>query len=220
MIRRILAFFRAFVFVPLVPMFVLVMAGCTPDEELGSAGSEDDVFCVAEAIDLGLSVKWASCNVGASLPSDYGFYYAWGETTPKSGAYKYYDSRKKKYEYIGSNISGTKYDVARVRWGGTWRMPTLDEINELCNKCSWQWTEVNGVNGQKVTGPNGNSIFLPAAGYIDGEDVYYRGWQGDYWSATWHSDGAACDLLFDDDDGGDDFCDGRALGFSVRPVTE
>lgn len=187
------------------------------------------------AVDLGLSVFWATCNVGAESPEDYGGYYAWGETEEKSDytplTYKYYlgdldgdgyyyDSNE--YQHIGSNISGTSYDVAHVKWGGSWRMPTLSEIQELCNKCSWQWTSVNGVKGQKVTGPNGNSIFLPAAGNRDGTEVYNRGSFGHYWSGTLseYGSGNAYYLVFNS--GGHDWGGnlGRDLGFSVRPVTE
>ncbi len=183
------------------------------------------------AVDLGLSVKWACCNVGASSPEGYGGYYAWGETEEKSDydwdTYAYYidtdgDGLKDTYQNIGSNISGTSYDVAHVKWGGSWRMPTLDEIKELCNKCTWQWTTVNGVNGQKVTGPNGNSIFLPAAGYRNGTDVGGRGSYGYYWSATLYSLYSRSLACFLDFDGGywDWNVSGRYDGFSVRPVTE
>ena len=185
-----------------------------------------------EYVDLGLSVKWATCNLGASSPSDYGNYYAWGETEEKSNysrdTYKYWSDKdgdgyydNGEYQNIGSNISGTSYDVAHVKWGGSWRMPTLNEIKELCNKCSWEWTEVNGIKGQKVTGPNGNSIFLPAAGNRHGTEVYRRGSVGDYWSGTPCEYGSlnAYYLVFDS---GDHFLyyDCRYYGFSVRPVSE
>ena len=188
----------------------------------------------AHAVDLGLSVKWACCNVGASVPEGYGGYYAWGETEEKSDytylTYKYYlgdlnsdyfvDSNE--YQNIGSIISGTSYDVARVKWGGSWRMPTLDEIKELCNKCSWEWAEVNGINGQKVIGPNGNSIFLPAAGYRDGGDVYDRGARGIYWSATLLSGKSytAYCLYFYFGYCGWSNGGNRYFGRTVRPVTE
>ena len=187
------------------------------------------------AIDLGLSVKWACCNVGAESPEDYGGYYAWGETEEKSNyswsTYKWcngsYDTMTK---YCTNSSYGTvdnktvldpADDVAHVEWDGNWRMPTKDEIIELCNKCSWEWTSVNGVNGQKVTGPNGNSIFLPAAGYRYGTELYYRGSYGRYWSGTLsecYSDGAY-GLYFDS--GYRDWYDGsRYYGRPVRPVTE
>ena len=122
----------------------------------------DSLFFVSgDAIDLGLSVKWASCNIGASSPERTGGYYACGETEVKSNytweTYKYYANGK--YTSIGTSICGTQYDVAHVKWGGQWRMPTLAELKELVNECTWTWTTLNGVKGMKVTGPNGNSIF-------------------------------------------------------------
>ncbi|MBQ6800618.1 MAG: hypothetical protein IJP08_05875 [Bacteroidaceae bacterium] len=179
-----------------------------------------------EAIDLGLSVKWASHNVGASSPEGYGGYYAWGETEEKSsyywGDYKYCNNSTGDFDYIGSNISGTQYDVAHVKWGGSWRMPTRDEIKELVNKCTWKWTSLNGVNGQLVTGPNGNSIFLPAAGDRRGTDLHNRGSYGYYWSATLGGSNGdyAYDLYFLSD--GSYWVDwnDRDFGRSVRPVTE
>lgn len=177
------------------------------------------------AVDLGLSVKWACCNVGASVPEGYGGYYAWGETEEKSNYYwedyKYYNNSTGDYDYIGSNISGTQYDVAHVKWGGSWRMPTKDEIRELVNKCSWKWTTYNGVKGQLVTGLNGNSIFLPAAGYRYGTDFYNRGSGGYYWSATLsenYSYNAFSLFFYSGYSYWDDYS--RHYGFTVRPVTE
>ena len=187
------------------------------------------------AIDLGLpsGTKWACCNVGASVPEGYGDYYAWGETEEKSDydwdTYKYCNDRdgdgwcsKDECQNIGSNISGTSYDVARMKWGGGWRMPTRDEIKELCEKCSWEWTSVNGIYGQKVTGPNGNSIFLPAAGDRHGTEVYTRGSHGVYWSGTLDEDDSsiAYDLSFDSVRG---YWSGGCIrrgGLTVRPVTD
>ena len=122
-----------------------------------------------EAVDLGLSVKWATCNVGANSPEESGGYYAWGETVEKNN----YDSDT--YEYknmnIGDNISGTQYDVARVKWGESWRMPTVDEFVELINNCTYEsGATLNGITGARVIGPNGNSIFIPNTGvYADTE---------------------------------------------------
>ena len=180
-----------------------------------------DESAVADAIDLGLSVKWASCNVGADSPEEYGGYYAWGETETKDeyseNTYLYYQN---KYVDLGADISGTEYDVAHVKWSDGWRMPTLDEINELCYNCSWNWTTQNGVNGYKVTGPNGNSIFLPAAGNRYGTEVGYRGSYGVYWSGTLHennSNNAYCFYFLSDDHGW--YSDlNRFYGHTVRPV--
>lgn len=124
-----------------------------------------------EWVDLGLSVLWATCNVGASSPSDYGNYYAWGETTTKSS---YTEDNSRTYKVRMGDISGNpKYDAATANWGEGWRMPTRKELEKLVRKCDWQWTTQGGHNGYKVTGPNGNSIFLPAAG-----------WRAGYWSST------------------------------------
>lgn len=121
-----------------------------------------------KAVDLGLTVKWASYNVGAESPEQFGDMYAWGETSPKDKYkkenYLYYDSNTESYYDIGLDIKGTDYDVAHVKWGGKWRMPTLDELKELKEDCDWEWGQYNGVNGYIVTGPNGNSIFLPSSG--------------------------------------------------------
>lgn len=136
-------------------------------------------------VDLGLSVYWAGWNVGASSPEGDGGYYAWGETTEKTdyteSSYQYYNNG---YIDIGSNISDTRYDVALAEWGSGWRMPSEKEFEELLNKCTWTWTTYKGVNGYKVTGPNGNSIFLPAAGYRDGTELHNRGSYGYYWSGS------------------------------------
>ncbi len=145
-----------------------------------------------QEVDLGLSVNWASWNVGASSPEEYGGYYAWGETEEKSDydwdTYKYYNPQTGDVINIGSNISGTKYDVARQKWGGSWRMPTKAEMYELTSKCTWTWYQYKGVWGQKVTGPNGNSIFLPAAGDRGGTSLDGDGSGGYYWSATFCED--------------------------------
>ena len=159
-------------------------------DEANNEKEEDDKKpgdSIHEAVDLGLSVKWATCNVGASSPEEYGDYFAWGEIEPKSDYseenYKYYNSDTKEYIYIGDDISGTEYDAAHVRWGDGWRMPTKDEVEELYEKCTWRWSIVNGVSGQVITGTNGNSIFLPAAGYYDEDGITLRGSFGSYWSS-------------------------------------
>ena len=146
-------------------------------------------------VDLGLSVKWATKNVGASSPSDYGDYFAWGETRPKSrydesNCFDCLDDEGKSwgtYKIGGkTSISPTSgRDTARENWGGTWRMPTIAEFEELCNKCDWTWTSKGGHNGYLVTSKtNGTSIFLPAAGWRSGTDTYDGGEGGDYWSST------------------------------------
>ncbi len=145
-----------------------------------------------EYVDLGLSVKWATCNVGANSPEEYGNYYACGETTTKD-TYGYDNcstcglstSELQSQGYIDNNGNLTaQYDAATANWGGDWRMPTFDELNELRTQCTWTWTTQKGVNGYKVTGPSGASIFLPAAGYRGGSSLNLSGSFGYFWSST------------------------------------
>lgn len=137
------------------------------------------------AVDLGLSVKWCNMNVGASAPEDCGGYYSWGETKQKDyyadSTYLYTDKPYNKN--IGKNISGTKYDVAHVKMGGDWRMPTDKEFTELRTRCTWKWTTQNGMEGFVVTGSTGNSIFLPAAGEYFKDKVSGQRRYGYYWIA-------------------------------------
>ncbi len=172
-------------------------------------------------VDLGLSVCWADWNVGASSPEGYGNYYAWGETTTKSdyseSSYQYHNGSE--FVNIGSNICGTQYDVARAQWGGSWRLPTKAEFKELIDRCTWTWTSYKGIAGYKVTGPNGNSIFLPAAGRRLGSELYYRGSSGYYWSGSLResSQSYAYGLYFNSGDRsvGSYYREG---GCTVRPV--
>ena len=150
-------------------------------------------------VDLGLSVLWASCNLGATKPEEFGDYYAWGETEPKkvydSDTYKWYDGDKSnKYCYSGvKKILDQEDDAATVKCGRNWRMPTHTEWKDLIEKCSWVSTTQNGVECYKVTGPNGNSVFFPAAGLRLGSDISEIGFLGAYWSSYlgtgWSSSG-------------------------------
>lgn len=125
------------------------------------------------AINLGLpsGTKWASCNIGATRPEAFGDYYAWGEVSAKSvydwSTYTHCDGTIESCHNIGSDICGTQHDAAHVKWGRKWQIPISDQIKELIDNCRYEWTQFNGVNGGRFTGPNGNSIFLPAAGYRD-----------------------------------------------------
>ena len=154
-----------------------------------------------EYVDLGLSVKWATCNVGANSPEEYGDYFAWGETEPKEdyfwSTYKYCNGDEDSMtKYCTNSTWGIvdnkttldlKDDAAHVNWGGKWRMPTKEEQDELRDKnnCTWEWTTQNGVKGYKVTSvKNGNSIFLPAA-VSRGRDYLGRAdSHGYYWSSS------------------------------------
>ena len=183
--------------------------------------SNDDIS-TDQKVDLGLSVYWSGWNVGASSPEGPGNYYAWGETTTKSNytesSYQYHNGSS--FINIGSNISGTQYDVARAQWGGSWRLPTKAECQELVYRCTWTWTTYKDVPGYKVTGPNGNSIFLPAAGYRDGTEPYDRGFGGYYWLGTLDEScsGYAYDLYFSSSAHGVGSAF-RERGRTVRPVS-
>ena len=219
--------------------FLLSCGGSGSSGGSGSGGGDNkkNETLSYESVDLGLpsGIKWATCNVGATKPEEFGGYYAWGEIEEKSN----YDWSTYKWGN-GSSTGMTKYctysnegtvdnktildpedDVAHVKWGGTWRMPTLEEQEELLNNCTWTWTTQNGVDGYKVTGPNGNSIFLPATGYRDGTAVYNRGSFGDYWSSSLYSgnnyNASYLSSGSYDHDWGKNV---RYCGYSVRPVSK
>lgn len=143
-----------------------------------------------EYVDLGLpsGTLWATRNIGARSPEAYGCYFAWGETKEKDyygwDTYFYCDGTQNSCYNIGDNIAGTEYDVAHLWWGGTWQMPSLDQIKELIDNCSRKWMKQNDVNGILVTGPNGNTIFFPAAGNSRLSDYNYLGVHGGYWSSS------------------------------------
>ena len=184
------------------------------------------------AVDLGLpsGLKWATCNVGATKPEEYGNYYAWGETATKE-TYdwsNYFDtsdggSTFTKYTTDGKTVLDLEDDAARANWGGAWRMPTDAEWTELRENCEWTLTSDyngTGVAGRIVTSNiNGNSIFLPAAGYRSLGDLYFAGDYGCYWSSSLNTDnpGNAWNVYFNSDyvDRGNN---GRYFGISVRPV--
>lgn len=186
-----------------------------------------------EYVDLGLpsGLKWATCNVGADKPEDYGHYFAWGETSPKN---EYTEENSATYgkHMDGISISGRAgYDAATANWCGTWRMPTEEEMDELEYYCNWTRTTQKGVNGYKATGPSGNSIFFPAAGCRIGSSLEYAGSEGYYWSSSvtnWISpvtntmivdDRCSWRLYLEDSEWG--VCDcSRYAGLSVRPVSE
>ena len=189
-----------------------------------------------EYVDLGLSVKWATCNVGAAKPEDYGDYFAWGETTTKTtykwSTYKWcrgsYDKQTKynneiKYGKVDNKKTlKLSDDAARANWGGSWRMPTNAEMTELREQCAWTWTTQNGVYGYKVTSKkNGNYIFLPAAGYRIDSSLNYAGSRGYFWSSSLNTDnpGSAWGVYFGSGGVGRSYYD-RYIGRSVRPVCQ
>ena len=171
-------------------------------------------------VDLGLSVKWATCNIGANEPQEYGDYFSWGETEPKliytSATYAYRSSP------LTSSLSEEE-DAAHIVWGGSWRMPTVDEFDELrdARNCAWVWSSQNGVKGYKVISlkesTKGRYIFLPAAGYYNNQNLCYDGSDGLYWSASFAKKSWAFGLNF-----GKSYKDGDYyncfFGSSIRPV--
>lgn len=180
---------------------------------------EENLINGHEYVDLGLpsGLLWATCNVGANAPEEYGDYFAWGETETKS---EYTQANSLTYGKSLNDISGNpQYDAATANWGGTWRMPTYDELNELLTNCTWTWTTQNGVKGYNVEGPNGNSIFLPAAGYRDGSSLGSAGSWGCYWSSEPYESNSnfAYNLYFDSSFRGMN-PNSRFYGQSVRPV--
>ncbi len=174
-----------------------------------------------EYVDLGLpsGLKWATCNVGANSPGEYGDYFAWGEIESKSC---YTEDNSKTYEKEIADISGNpKFDVAASKWGGTWRMPTVKEIKELIDRCIWTWTSKEGNYGYEVTGPNGNSIFLPAVGYRYESSLYDAGSSGYYWSSTPRKSDSSYSyvlLFYSSSHRRGNYY--RYYGQSVRPVSE
>ena len=197
-----------------------------------------------QAVDLGLSVKWANMNVGATNPEGYGNYYAWGETVTKA-TYDwstYFDTKSwstysdlkdsgctftKYNNYGGKTVLDPEDDAAHVNWGGSWRMPTKAEWQELYDNCTWTWTTQNGINGYKVTsnkeGYTDKFIFLPAAGQRDGSGLNYVGSYGFYWSSSLFEASSDCawDLnvsFYGHNLSG--YTYRRYYGHSVRPVLQ
>ena len=170
-----------------------------------------------EYVDLGLNIKWATCNIGASSPSDFGDYYAWGETMPKS---EYIMDNSRTYDKFLQDISGNpEYDVARAKWGGLWRLPTMAEFEELKDKCIWTYIFERGHYGCRVHGPNGNSIFLPAAGRYIRSILKDSNSKGYYWGATSNRnrESASCFFLMRFPFV---YYGSRSQGHSIRPVSD
>ena len=212
-------------------------ASCSNKDEIFDEETNDILgvyhFCPNDKhphkIDLGLpsGTKWACCNIDATAPEEFGGYYAWGETETKNvyskDTYKYFN-----YEngciHIADDIAGTKYDVAYVKWGDSWRMPSDKYIIELINNCTYIWTRRNGVYGLLVTGSNGATIFLPAAVKDWHDDLGYETMLGLYWMSTLYSSSYnpgdetyAYNLIFHSENCYVTFY-GRQCGFPVRAV--
>ncbi len=221
--------------------FIVMSAGvcfsCNSDDDDNDANDTGKDKSMHEYVDLGLSVKWATCNIGASHPEEYGYYFAWAETEPRTGDSWNYDWDTTPYslsrdsdhvtwsKYTGSDgktVLDTSDDAATVNWGSPWRMPTRDEFEELINKCKWTITTVNEVEGYMVTGTNGNTIFLPAAGIRDGSNLYLHAEGGivTYWSSSLRASYPSCAYNLEGTYLAFLGCyyNSRCCGRSVRPV--
>lgn len=197
-------------------------------QQMIAINQEPAVFSAGEHdfVDLGLSVKWATCNLGATSPEQKGNFFAWGELEPKNEFYDanyLYISGEYTCENIGNSICGTDYDVVSKMWGNGWRMPTMSELEELYSRCSNVWVTVDGQAGRRFTGPNGNTIFLPAAGYFfESGEANYPDKNGSYWCGDVYDsgDGAynnAYYLVFSSNAIRVDYT-GRSCGHTIRPV--
>ena len=180
-------------------------------------------------VDLGLpsGLLWARTNVGASLSADDGDYFAWGETSPKASyswrTYKWGSSPSKYNSSDGKTTLDAADDAATVNWGVPCRMPDSSDFQELNDKCKWSWkSSYNGASGYLVTGPNGNTIFLPASGCRINDDLNDHGLNGGYWSRSLYSYLTDCALYlnFGSDYIDPTYDDYRYFGFTVRPVAE
>lgn len=176
-----------------------------------SAKPSAPTLTAGQVVDLGLSVYWASCNLGAENPEEYGNFYAWGEINTKT-------------DFNPSLYTGGSFDTAKELWGNDWTVPSASDFEELMTQCTWTTTTRNGVKGSEVQGPNGNTIFLPWSGWINSTLIMSRGSEGIYWSSTLDGDGArelrVGEAIWDRTSGipwiG---TDGLSGGRNIRPVT-
>jgi uncharacterized protein (TIGR02145 family) len=149
-------------------------------------------------VDLGLSVKWATCNIGAKDPTEYGDYFAWGETVTKSNfcknncetyieenaILKLFCNNSLKHKVTTDIKGNSAFDVATSHWGKPWRMPSKEEFEELISRCKWEWIFIGKIYGYKITAVNNNHIFLPAAGAFVDNSLFFSNSQCNYWSST------------------------------------
>ena len=219
----------------LLTLLSLALVACNKPQ--GQDGDADP-----NAVDLGLSVKWAKCNIGAMSPEESGGHYAWGEIELKKDydwpTYKWCNGDLNKLTKYCTNNKADQWDglgspdgittleqsddVSHVKLGGKWRTPTIEEWLELKEKCTWEWSSQNGVNGYLITASNCNSIFLPTAGFHGGTAYDFADSYGFYWSSSLDTVGApdgAWYVVFDSsyiEEGSYT----RSFGLSIRPVTE
>ncbi len=214
---------------PLMLCILCSLVACSSDGDEPNGDSSGSVYR-PKMVDLGLpsGTLWADCNLGAKTPYEAGNYYAYGETETKSdyswSTYKWWTDKMTKYTgEDGKAQLEAADDAARVRLGEGYRIPTVDDYIELKNKCSWSWiSEYHGANGFLIKGPNGNTIFLPAAGFKSDKNRYYYGANACYWlsdvtskdSYTYAYGILSIGGLLGTGAG----TSGRTLGCSIRPV--
>ena len=212
---------------------IIILPACSSDDDEKEPEVDlrkEFVYCPdiqhPHIIDMGEAGKWSCCNVGAINPTDYGNYYAWGETGTKESytrtTYKHYiDKGNPPYKEIGENIQSSEYDAATESWKSPWKMPTRNQMEALINTCSHEWVSISGVNGYVFTSPAGNSIFLPAGGRYntktnDGVNV-----NGYYWTSTSSPDSqenSYAHFLFFDENSPRMKEGNRVLGNNIRPI--
>lgn len=222
-------YYRSFVYIPSTGSYYYgdILSFTTENISMVTSG---------ESIDLGLSVKWCSHNLGSSTPEGSGERYAWGELVPYSGSYAYYSNGN--FIDIGNNISGTDYDVAKATMGKNWRLPTYSEMQELFTKCAYAKSEINGIQGYIIEGNNYNSIFIPygicstysgyhedATGYTTHYNGSFSGFMTGQLSKDSGSRGRVYSLMFDitKDEKYLWYCNGtvsRDVPQAVRPVSQ
>ncbi len=168
-----------------------------------------------ESVDLGLSVEWATYNVGSEAPEDYGDFYAWGEIKTKT---TYTEENCQTLDMEIADFAGNPlYDAAAYEWGGDWRMPTKEEVEELIYECEWKIVKRNSIPGYQVTGTNGNSIFLPFSGYMSDSNNSGRRYQCNFWTST-PQFGRAWNMNASESWSGSRGYISRHYGYSIRPV--
>ena len=205
---------------------IMIFFGCEKGVYNGSDGNVSEEYLDTingyKYVDLGLpsGLKWAECNIGATTPEQYGDFYAWGELYTKS---TYYQSNCETYgkKDIGDISGDTLYDAASANWGASWRMPTKIEMEELKRECNREWITINGVNGYKLTGPNGKSIFLPATGFRRESLHLNVNEYGAYWGSTpYQGEGNNSGYTYFLVDRYSVAWNSRFMGFAIRPVSD
>lgn len=205
-------------FLVLVSFCTIGISSCSSDEPEQSGNADESKY-----VDLGLSVKWAKCNIDANSPEEIGSYFAWGETTAKSeySDTNYFDKSYSNFSNSGKKIiCGTNYDIATKRLGNNWRMPTKSQVDELVNNLDWNYTTINGIDVLEGIAPNGNSIIFPITGMFAGKSIQSKS-QGCYWSGELHTstdNKYACMLSFFKGQSPRSSNYYRFEGMAIRPV--